>query len=217
MNSPFIFDYTAPQNAQENTQYPAVFLLHGMGSNEKDLPGLLNNLHEPCHIFSLQGPIIQAPGYAFFTIEEFGKPDRLVFDKIVLHIKAFIEEAIEEYAIDSTKIFLLGFSQGAILTQTLSLILGSDKLAGAVVLSGYLPQHVKDEYGKESVAGLPMLITHGKMDYVLPLQWGENSRDFFKHQKALVNYMEFDDGHGVTQAVQTEIIRFLSHHMQINS
>jgi len=94
MNTPFTFDYFAPKEEEANKKYPAVFLLHGMGSNEKDLPGLLANLDEPCHVFSLRGPFTQAPGYAFFPIEEFGKPDREVFDKIVIQIKFFITEAL---------------------------------------------------------------------------------------------------------------------------
>jgi len=208
MKSPFTFDYSAPKNPEQGKLYPAVFLLHGMGSNEKDLPGLLTDIQDDCHIFSLQGPILQAPGYAFFTVEEFGKPHRNVFDQIIVHIKDFMEEAIHEYPIDATKTFLLGFSQGAVLTQTLSLVLGTEKLAGAVVLSGYLPGHVKEEYSKRSVESLPMLITHGKMDYVLPYQWGEESKDFFKDEKANVTFMSFEDGHGVTPEVQREIIQF---------
>ncbi|MBQ0138828.1 MAG: esterase [Kurthia sp.] len=209
MKSPFIFDYTAPKNAETGKLYPAVFLLHGMGSNEKDLPVLLNDIKDECHIFSLQGPILEGQGYAFFTIEEFGKPQRNVFDQVVLHIKAFVDEAIQEYAIDANKVFLMGFSQGAILTQTLSLVIGGERLAGTVALSGYLPQHVKEEYGKHSVKGLPMLITHGTMDYVLPFHWGQASRDFFEEYNADVQFMEFEDGHGVTPEVQREIITFL--------
>lgn len=208
MKSPFTFDYTGPKNQENGKLYPAIFLMHGMGSDEKDLPTLLAEIKDECHIFSLRGPIEQNQGYAFFTDEEFGKPVRLIFDKIVLHIKAFVDEAIQEYAIDANKVFLMGFSQGAVLTQTLALAIGGERLAGTVVLSGYLPQHVKEEYGKHSVKGLPMLITHGSMDYVLPFQWGEESRDFFTEYNADVQFMPFEDGHGVTPAVQQEIIQF---------
>ncbi|MEN0588373.1 alpha/beta hydrolase [Kurthia gibsonii] len=213
MKSPFTFEHTAPKEQEAGKLYPAVFLLHGMGSNEKDLPGLLTELQDEYHIFSLRGPITQAPGYAFFIDEDFGKPDRQIFDKIVLHIQAFIEEAIQTYSIDATKVFVLGFSQGATLAETLPFVLGTERLAGAIALSGYLPGHVKEEYSKRSVASLPVFISHGKMDYVLPYQWGEEARDFYKDQQANVIFMAFEDGHGVTPEVQREIIRFLKQHI----
>lgn len=209
MKSPFTFDYTAPTTPENGKLYPAIFLMHGMGSNEKDLPVLFKELKNDYHIFSLRGPIEQGQGYAFFTDEEFGKPMRAIFDKIVLHVKAFIDEAIQEYAIDANNVFLAGFSQGAVLTQTLALAIGGERLAGTVILSGYLPQHVKEEYGKHSVKGLPMLITHGTMDYVLPLQWGKETSEFFIEYGAKVNYLEFEDGHGVTPEVNVAIINFI--------
>ncbi|WP_010300369.1 alpha/beta hydrolase [Kurthia senegalensis] len=212
MKSPFTFEHSAPNNIEKGKLYPAVFLMHGMGSNEQDLPPLLNELKDQCHIFSLRGPIVQPPGYAFFTIEEFGKPNKAIFDKIVIHIRDFIEEVVSEYPVDATKLFVMGFSQGAILSQTLSLVLGNEKLAGAVVLSGYLPEHVRDEYYKHDVTNLPMLVTHGTMDYMLPYQWGEATRDYFKEQEADVTFLSFEDGHGVTPAVQKEIIRFFKKH-----
>ncbi|WP_010287466.1 alpha/beta hydrolase [Kurthia massiliensis] len=212
MKSPFTFEHKAPNNVEKGKLYPAVFLFHGMGSNEQDLPQLLTEIKDDCHIFSLRGPVVQPPGYAFFTVEEFGKPNKIIFDKIVAHIRDFIEEVITEYPVDATKLFTMGFSQGGVLAQTIALVLGTEKLAGAVALSAYLPEHVRDEYYKHDTTNMPMLITHGTMDYVLPFQWGEASRDFFKEQGADVTFVSFEDGHGVTPAIQQEILRFFKKH-----
>ena len=73
MNTTFTYIHSAPQTTDETKKYPALFLMHGMGSNEQDLVGLVSSLKEKCHIFSIRGPISQPPGYAFFTIEGFGK------------------------------------------------------------------------------------------------------------------------------------------------
>ena len=37
---------------------PALFLFHGMGSNEEDLLPLVKSFEETHHIFSLRGPIV---------------------------------------------------------------------------------------------------------------------------------------------------------------
>lgn len=107
MKSPFTFKHTAPQSNGE--KQPSIFLLHGMGSNEEDLPQLVKDLENTHHIFSLRGPIVSNPGYAFFTIEEAGKPIRDVFDKVVTYIQAFIREAIVEYELDPTNITILDY------------------------------------------------------------------------------------------------------------
>lgn len=140
MKSPFTFNHTAPNNADQ--KQPAIFLLHGMGSNETDLPQLVKDFEATHHIFSLRGPIVRNPGYSFFEIEEIGKPVRDIFDKVVTHIQAFIREAITEYNLNSDDITILGFSQGAILAQTVALTMGNE-ISKVVALSGYIPEFVK--------------------------------------------------------------------------
>ena len=112
MKSPFTFIHTAPKPTTD--KQPAIFLLHGMGSNEEDLPQLVQEFKESHQIFSLRGPIEFIPGYAFFTMEEEGKPIRVVFDEVLTHIENFIHEAIEKYGLDQERIYVLGFSQGAV-------------------------------------------------------------------------------------------------------
>ncbi|MFF3099651.1 alpha/beta hydrolase [Viridibacillus arvi] len=208
MNSPFTFIHTEPKNMDPAKKYPAIFLLHGMGSNEQDLPGLVADFKDSCHIFSLRGPITQKPGYAFFTIQDIGKPDRPVFDKVVHFIREFIDEASFIYNIDVEKVVLMGFSQGAILAQSLAFVLG-DKLTAVVALSGYIPDFVKNEYHKQPVEHMPIFISHGEYDYVIPHQWGVESKDFFESLGAAVTFKSYSDGHGVTPANHLDLVTFL--------
>lgn len=206
MKSPFTFKYSAPKAI--SPKLPALFLLHGMGSNEEDLPQLVKSLKETHHIFSLRGPIVHNPGYAFFTIAEVGKPDRDVFDKVVTFIQSFINEAIEEYDLDPNNITLLGFSQGAILSQTLALTMGN-VINKVVALSGYTPGFVKEEYSKRPVDHLKIFISHGDYDYVIPSQWGVESKDYFESLGANVTFKTYGDGHGVTPENHEDLVEFL--------
>ncbi|QUG40224.1 esterase [Psychrobacillus sp. INOP01] len=206
MKSPFTFNYTAPNNTDK--KQPALFLLHGMGSNEADLPQLVKDFENTHHIFSLRGPIVQKPGYSFFEIEEIGKPIRDIFDKIVTHIQAFIREAIAEYDLNADDITILGFSQGAILAQTIALTMGSE-ISKVVALSGYIPEFVKTEYSKRSVDNLSIFISHGDYDYVIPSQWGIESKDYFESMKARVTFKTYNEGHGVTPDNHRDLIAFL--------
>ena len=206
MKSPFTFKHTAPNNADE--KQPALFLLHGMGSNEEDLPQLVKDFENTHHIFSLRGPIVREPGYSFFEIEEVGKPIREIFDKIVLHIQSFIREAIIEYNLNPNDITILGFSQGAILSQTVALTMG-DEISKVVALSGYIPEFVKTEYSKRSVDHLSIFISHGDFDYVIPSQWGIESKNYFETLNAKVTFKTYNEGHGVTPDNHRDLIGFI--------
>lgn len=205
MKSPFTYKHTAPV---ETGKQPAIFLLHGMGSSEEDLPQLVRSFEESHHIFSLRGPIVYNPGYAFFTIAEVGKPDRDVFDKVLTFIQSFIHEAIEEYDLDPNDITLLGFSQGAILVQSLALVMGNS-INRVVALSGYIPAFVKEEYSKRPVDHLNIFISHGDYDYVIPSQWGTESKDYFEALGANVTFKTYGDGHGVTPENHQDLLTFL--------
>ena len=213
MQSPFTFKHTQPSVMEVDKKYPAIFLLHGMGSNEEDLPQLLTDFKEQCHIFSLQGPIKQPPGYSFFTIQQVGEPDRKVFDQVVIHIQQFILEAIEEYQLDLDNIFVMGFSQGAVLAQTLGLTMGLT-IKGVVALSGYIPEFVKEEYVKRSVEHMKVFISHGDYDYVIPSQWGAIARNYFEEMGADVTFMTHEDGHGVTPENHRALLLFLAINLQ---
>lgn len=206
LKSPFTYTYSAPKESVERR--PAIFLLHGMGSHEEDLLQLVQDFKESHHIFSLRGPIVFNPGYAFFTNEEEGKPVRVVFDEVLTYIQAFISEAIDEYALDKEQIYVLGFSQGAVLAQSLAFTMGN-AIRGVVALSGYLPDFVKEEYKKHPVNHLNIFISHGEFDYVIPLQWGENSKDYFNAQGAQVTFKIYQDGHGVTPENRQDLVSFL--------
>lgn len=213
MQSPFTYVHSQPTVMAADKKYPAIFLLHGMGSNEHDLVQLVAGFKEQCHIFSLQGPIKHSPGYAFFTIQEEGKPDRHVFDKIVVHLQRFILEAVEEFQLDIDNLFVVGFSQGAVLAQTLGLTMGI-QLKGVVALSGYIPDFVRLEYAKRSVDHLKLFISHGEYDYIIPSQWGEESKSYFEEIGADVTFFMHQDGHGVTPENQRALESFLALHLQ---
>ncbi|MBD7944249.1 dienelactone hydrolase family protein [Psychrobacillus sp. Sa2BUA9] len=206
MKSPFTYKYLPPKTITPNQ--PSLFLLHGMGSNEEDLLQLVKEFEGSHHIFSLRGPIVFSPGYAFFTIEEAGKPHREVFDKVVTYLHQFIAEAIEEYNLDQNKINLLGFSQGAVLAQTLAFTMGN-VINGVVALSGYLPDFVKEEYRKHPIEHLNVFISHGDYDYVIPSQWGAESKEYFEEQGAKVTFKTYEDGHGVIPENQRDIVTFI--------
>ncbi|QCR32888.1 alpha/beta hydrolase [Lysinibacillus sp. SGAir0095] len=208
MKSPYTFKHISPSNTSNELE-GAIFLFHGLGSNEEDLLQLVEEFKGQCHIFSLRGPIKHSPGFAFYTFEEEGKPTREVFDKVITFSQSFILEAIEEYQLNIQKIFLIGFNQGAAIVETLTLTLGN-LIKGTVALSGYLPEFVINEYKKAPLDKTEIFISHGEYDYDFPIQWGENSKNYFEEIGVQVTYKTYPDGHGVTPQNLKDLVTFIA-------
>ena len=198
METPFIYELRKPGTEGRGKTYPAIFLMHGMGSNEQDIMALANGLAQDIYIFSIRGPIAQPPGFSYFTIEGFGKPHRAVFDETIQKLSAFIDHAISTYAINPEKVFLGGFSQGAILSMVLGLTMGT-RVKGVIALSGYIPAFVKEAYTIQSISHLQVFISHGEQDPAFPIAWGEANRDYFSELGATVSFHAYPEGHTISR------------------
>ncbi|WP_419887354.1 alpha/beta hydrolase [Neobacillus niacini] len=208
MNAPMIYELRRPREINPDKKYPALFIMHGIGSNEQNMLSLVNGLEERFYIFSIRGHLTQPPGFAFFTIEGYGKPHREVFDEGVTQLTNFVDYACEQYPLDASQLYLLGFSQGAILAMTLGLTLG-EKIKGIVALSGYIPAFVKEEYEIKSVKELSVFISHGEMDQVLPFEWGLANNEYFRQLDANVTFKTYLEGHSVSMSNHQDFTNWL--------
>ena len=129
-----------PKKEVENP--PLLILLHGYGSNEQDLFSFSEELPDQFLIISAQAPINMQPGsYAWYDINfdringKFSdlKQAKESIDKIAV----FIDIIKEKYKTDVAQTFLLGFSQGAILSYSLSFFY-PNKVQNVIALSGYI-------------------------------------------------------------------------------
>lgn len=197
MDSPMIYELRRPKQIDPEKTYPAMFIMHGIGSNEQNMLSLVDGLEDQFFIFSIRGHLPQPPGYAFFTIQGYGKPHREVFDEAIRKLTSFIDYACGQYPLDLKKLFLLGFSQGAILSMTLGLTLGN-RIKGIIALSGYIPGFVKEEYNIKPVDNLSIFISHGEMDQVLPFEWGVANDKYYRELGADVTFKTYQEGHSVS-------------------
>jgi len=187
-----------PKTTQENP--PLLILLHGYGSNEQDLFSFAEELPDEFLIVSAQAPHSMGfGGYAWYAINfddvngKFSDLDqaRESIDKIA----SFIDEIQAKYNTNPEKTFLLGFSQGAILSYGLS-FLYPNKVPFIVALSGYinmdlLPKEISKDIKTEYYA------SHGSVDQVLPVAWARNSKPFLENLNIDCVYEEYPVGHGV--------------------
>jgi hypothetical protein len=84
MSSPMIYELRRPKQVDPDKTYPALFIMHGIGSNEQNMLSLIDGLEDHFYIFSIRGSLQQPPGYAFFRIGGYGKPHREEFEVLVI-------------------------------------------------------------------------------------------------------------------------------------
>jgi phospholipase/carboxylesterase len=208
-----IYEIRRPKHIDPEMVYPAIFIMHGIGSNEQNMLSLVNDLEDQFYIFSIRGHLSQPPGFAYFTIQGYGKPHREVFDQGVSKLTSFIDYACEQYPLDKNRLYLLGFSQGAILAMTLGLTLGN-QIKGIIALSGYIPAFVKEEYNIKPVEQLSAFISHGEMDQVLPFEWGLENNEYFRKLGAKVTFNTYQEGHTVSAQNQQDFLQWIKEDLE---
>jgi phospholipase/carboxylesterase len=181
---------------------PLLVLLHGIGADEDDLFPLAAEVDDRLLVVSLRAPHGYGPGWAWFRID-FHPGGRLVPDlpqarAALVHLTRWIEAVPSRLGSDPARTFLLGFSQGAMMSLG---VLGAipERLAGVVALSGRTPEDLfEPTAGREAMARVPLLVAHGIADDVLPETEGRRLRDGFASLSRDFTYREFDVGHGIT-------------------
>jgi len=193
---------------------PLLLLLHGVGSNENDLFGLASYLDERFLIISVRAPNTLGPGsYAWFDVDL--TPQGPVIDPAQAEASRealidFIGEAITAYSVNPNQVYMMGFSQGAIMSASVALT-RPDLVAGVVLMSGrILPEIQSLMAASEKLEGLPILVVHGVADTVLPINHGRASRRLLASLPVELTYHEYPMGHEVSQESLADVSSWLS-------
>lgn len=179
---------------------PLLILLHGYGSNKEDLFSFAEELPDELLIVSAQAPNNMGFGsYAWYAINfdaSQGKFSDLIQAKSAIDkIALFIDAIKNKYNTNKEKTFLLGFSQGAILSYSIS-FLHPNKVNHVIALSGYVNKDLLPEKLPESNT-TDYYISHGIVDQVIPVNWAKESKSFLDTLNLESVYSEYNVGHGV--------------------
>ena len=199
---------------------PLLVLLHGLGSNESDLFSLAPLVDQRFVVVSARAPHLLGPNaYAWFAIEF--STDGLQIDvqqgrRSRGTVVGFVEEICDALPIDRSKVFIMGFSQGAMLAAAVTLA-RPDLPAGTVLMSGAVaPELAEPMAPTEALQGFPMAQTHGTWDPVLPVELGRQGRTYLTSLAVDLDYAEFDMGHEVTSESIAWIRSWLSARLELS-
>lgn len=184
-------------------------VLHGRGVTGRDLVPLAKaiNLDRTWWVFP-DGPL-DFPGIpggrAWYDMPPNNHKGVLESRKLLFELV----ERIEKQGIPSARIVLMGFSQGAVMSLDVGLRYPR-RIAGVIGMSGYLafPERLRDEKSP-AAAGLPILLTHGKQDDILPVDGAREAQAALRTEGFSVRLHEYLMGHEVIPEALSEVEKFL--------
>ncbi len=173
-----MLDFLEKQSKNNKDKY-LIIMLHGWGSDKYDLISLDFNI-DNLHYLSVNAPYEcdSGFGYQWFSLEDMNVNSiikEIRNNYIVL--EKFIEEQSMKLNIDYNHIFLLGFSQGAMMSLYTGIRLNK-KLAGIISLSGLLPDTI-DNLKNSQIMKQNILLLHGTDDNVVPFNYFLDTKKLF--------------------------------------
>ena len=195
---------------------PLLLLLHGYGSNEEDLFSFASELPEEYYVVSVRAPYELGYGsYAWYAIN-FDADENKFSDVPQAQqsrdlIANFIDELVANYPIDATKITLIGFSQGTILSYAIALSY-PEKIQRVVAMSGYLNTEMAiPNFENNDFSHLKIFASHGTVDQVVPVDWARKAEPALTQLGIEVVYKEYPIGHGVAPQNFYDFKNWLQH------
>lgn len=189
---------------------PVFMLLHGWGSNEYDLPDLLNYCGAGSADYaSLQAPIAYGMGYTWFgSWAHEGVPEGKSLDEQALVAAQAIDAWVGANIPATRPIVMMGFSQGGLLA-THMLRFNPNRYAAAVSCSGWLAPGTVD--GDAQLASLqpPVFYGHGAIDDIFPKADVAAMGTFWREHGTLTEEVYPGMAHSINMPEMRDIQRFL--------
>jgi len=178
----------------------ALVLLHGRGTDENDLFGLLDALDPERRLVGVtpRAPLSLPPGgYHWYAVPRVGYPDPETFSQAFSLLSDWLDALPGELGVSWERSVLGGFSMGAVMSYSLGLGPGRTAPAGICAMSGFIPTVPGFDLDLEGRDGYPVAITHGSADPVIEVGFAHAARDRLEKAGCDVLYRESQVGHGV--------------------
>ena len=191
---------------QESSKTGVLFL-HGFGADMNDLYPM-KMLFPNTRVISYQAPISLAAmgymgGFAWFSLDF--TPYGIEYDvEEAEAVLANLHKEIEKQRAHFDRLIICGFSQGAILSHAL-LLRYPGLLDGAVCLSGRYSDFIFEDVNHEHLKGLPVFLSHGTVDEVIPISSGKEIMSFYEETDANLTSKVYEMGHDISYECQLDL------------
>jgi phospholipase/carboxylesterase len=173
---------------------PLVVLLHGRGSHEGEIVGLVPHLPKGPTYAAVRAPIGEGGGFAWFANRGIGRPVAESLRSTMDWFRVWLDDV----APAGREVVLVGFSGGAAFAGGLVLD-DPARYAGAAILYGTLPFDAGVPVDAQRLAGVRVLVARGDQDSVIPRELLDRTWEYVAAESgATVTARRDPGGHGIT-------------------
>jgi phospholipase/carboxylesterase len=192
---------------------PVIVLMHGFGSNEKDLFAFANQLPDSFLIISLRAPIKLAnESYAWYHLSyNNGKSmsNSMEAESSRNTIIAFLSQLKSKHSYNEKSVYLCGFSQGAVMAYGVGLTI-PQKIKGIAVMSGKLLDEFKPLIAsKQNLSNLRVFISHGTNDKIITVNFAREASNYIKQLGVNASYNEYTEEHTISESMFNDMLQWL--------
>lgn len=202
-----------PPRSPQPGKAPALVLLHGVGGNETSLAGLAERLDGRFALVGVRAPLALASGgYGFFHVRFTPEPEIVPQEAEASRAALidFLPGLVRRYGLDPARVFLLGFSQGAIIGASVALS-RPDLVAGLALLSGRILPEARPHFRpKEDLGALKVFVGHGVHDGKLGVHHARASQSLLDDLGVNLTYREYELGHEIGAGETTDLNAWLA-------
>ena len=164
----------------EDPLVETLLVLHGTGGNENDLVGIGQAIAPGAAILSPRGNVLENGAPRFFKRVAEGVFDPKEVRSRGEELARFIRAAAVTYRLDPSRIFALGYSNGANIASTVMLI-EPGSIQASILLR---PMLVYEPPEKNDLSGSSVFISAGRMDPIVPTASVEQLAQLFRSTNA---------------------------------
>ncbi|HEX9084936.1 MAG TPA: alpha/beta hydrolase [Gemmatimonadaceae bacterium] len=168
--------------AEDSSHGDTLIVLHGTGGDENDLIGIGQAIAPGAAIVSPRGNVLEAGAPRFFKRLSEGVFDPKEVRSRAEELARFIRVAVVTYRLDPSRVFALGYSNGANIASTVMLV-EPGILQGAIL---FRPMLVFEPSEKSDLTGAAVFISAGRMDPIVPVASVERLAGLFESAQAEV-------------------------------
>ncbi len=192
--------------------HPTLIMLHGRGADEEDLIGLAGDYDPRLLVLSVRAPypFAHGGGYTWYDTGSVGTPDPAMFRQSYDALSRFVDDTLRDYPVDPSRVFLLGFSMGTVMSFALSLT-RPEIFRGVIAHSGYVPEGTHLAFRWQELGNLSYFISHGTEDPVIPVEMARRGKRLFENSNAHFEYREYAMGHQISGESVRDSAAFLEH------
>ncbi|WGH27798.1 MAG: phospholipase [Candidatus Bostrichicola ureolyticus] len=197
---------------------PQLFLfLHGYGGNENDFFSFTTSNELPPYFFFISLRALHNlndnTGFCWYNINLSNIKIYNISQalKSIKEIIKFISEAILYYDLNKNKIWLCGFSQGAILSYAVAFHY-PEIVKNIIILSGFPDKNLlpKTTIKKENYKTLDFFISHGKNDAIIPIELAKTGTILLDNYNINYLYKEYESEHNLNMDNYYDLTKWIT-------